>query len=111
MNRKKKKTRIHVKEGDQVRIISGNHKGKIGEIKKIIKKTHKVIINNINLKIKHIRPKQENEAGQVIEIECPIHSSNVMLYSSKEKVASKYKTIIKDKGIKQRVLKKTQEVL
>lgn len=102
--------KIHVKKGDTVKIIAGDEKGKIGEIIKVIPKTQQVIIKNINLKIKHSRPKQENEAGKIIQIEAPIHNSNVMLYSKNSKTASRYGYQVKKNG-KQKVLKKTGEII
>lgn len=102
-----KQKKIHIKKGDTVKIITGDEKGKTGEIIKVISKTQQVIIQNINLKTKHLRPKQENEAGKIIQIEAPIHSSNVMLYNNNSKTASKYEYKIK-KNNKQKVLKKEE---
>lgn len=106
---RKKKIHMHVKKGDLVQIVSGDHKGKIGEIKQIIKKDSKVIVKNINLKTKHMRPIKENEAGKITQIECPIHSSNVMLYSKNKNVCSRYYKIINENNTKTRILKKTGE--
>ena len=93
---RKKKIHMHVKKGDLVQIISGDHKGKIGEIKQVIK-------------TKHLRPIKENEAGKILQIESPIHSSNVMLYSKSKNVCSRYYKIINDNNSKTRILKKTGE--
>lgn len=106
----KTKSKIHVKQGDTVKIIAGNHKGKIGEIIQTISKKGQVIVKNINIKTKHVRPKQEGETGEIIQTEAPIHSSNVMLYSTKYKIASRCNYIIDDKNVKQRILKKTGEI-
>ena len=74
-----KKQKIHVKVGDQVTIISGFHKNKTGEVIKINKKTGKIIVLGVNFKFKHIKPKTENEIGEIKQFEAPIHSSNVKL--------------------------------
>ena len=111
MRKKNNKHKIHIKNGDTVKIISGDHKGKIGEVTKVIYQNKNVIIKNINLKTKHIRPKQENDAGQIIQIECPIHSSNVMLYSMTHKIPSRYSKIKDINKKKQRILKKTGEII
>lgn len=71
--------KIHVKVGDIVTVISGYHKNKIGEITKINKKTGKILIKGINFKFKHIKPKTENEVGEIKQFEAPIHHSNVKL--------------------------------
>lgn len=100
--------KVHVKKGNIVKIIAGKYKGEVGEVIKVIPKTQKVIIKNINLKTKHSRSKQENQAGKIIQIEAPIHSSNVMLYSQKYNIASRYKYIFhNNKKIK--ILQKTKE--
>ncbi len=105
------KKKLHVKNGDTVQIISGKYKGKIGKIKKIISKTSKVIIKNINLKTKHMKPNQKEESGQIINIEAPIHSSNLMLYSKKNKIRSRYKIVFNEENKKYRQLKKTKEIV
>ena len=74
-----KKRKLHVKIGDKVRIISGFNKNETGEIVQINKKTGKLIIQGINYKLKHIKPKNENEIGEIKQFEAPIHHSNVTL--------------------------------
>jgi len=74
-----KKRKLHVKIGDTVRIISGSNKNETGEIVQINKKTGKLIIQGINYKLKHIKPKNENEIGEIKQFEAPIHHSNVRL--------------------------------
>ena len=65
--------------GDNVRVISGSEKNKIGEITKIYPKTGKIIVKGINFKFKHIKPNKENEVGEIKKLETPIHHSNVKL--------------------------------
>ena len=74
-----KKQKMHVKVGDNVTIISGFDKNKSGEVVKIYNNTGKIIVKGINFKFKHIKPKKENEAGEIKQIEAPIHHSNVKL--------------------------------
>jgi large subunit ribosomal protein L24 len=74
------KKRLHVKIGDQVKVIAGQEKGKIGIIKALNSKTSKVIVEGVNLKIKHLKPKSAKESGQIQKLEFPIHSSNVSKY-------------------------------
>jgi len=73
------KQKLHVKVGDKVKIISGFYKNEIGEIKNINRKTGKLIIKGINFKFKHIKPKTDNDIGEIKQIEAPIHHSNVKL--------------------------------
>ena len=74
-----KQQKVHVKIGDQVKIISGFHKNETGEVIKINKKTGKLIVKGINFKFKHIKPNTENEIGEIKQFEAPIHHSNVKL--------------------------------
>jgi large subunit ribosomal protein L24 len=74
-----KSQKLHVKIGDIVTVISGFHKNETGEIKKIDRKTGKVLVKGINFKFKHIKPKTENEIGEIKQFEAPIHHSNVKL--------------------------------
>jgi large subunit ribosomal protein L24 len=71
--------KLHVKIGDIVKIISGFNKNETGEVVQINKKTGKLIIKGINFKFKHIKPKNENEIGEIKQVEAPIHHSNVTL--------------------------------
>ena len=76
-----KTTKMHVKIGDTVKIISGFDKNKTGEVLKLYKKTGKIIVKGINFKYKHIKPNTENEVGEIKQFEAPIHHSNVKLTS------------------------------
>ena len=106
----KKKTKMHVKRGDMVQIISGKYKGQTGKIIKTLHKSSQVIIENLNIKTKHIRPSQKEESGKIINFEAPIHSSNVMLYSTKHKIRSRYHIIVNEQSQKYRQLNKVQEI-
>ncbi|WP_448570121.1 50S ribosomal protein L24 [Trichothermofontia sp.] len=103
--------RMHVKRGDTVQVITGKDKGKVGEILQTFPKTSKVLVKGVNIKTKHIKPRQEGESGRIETVESPIHSSNVMLYSNKEKVASRVCYTFTPEGRKVRMLKKTGEIL
>ena len=103
--------RMHVKSGDTVQVISGRDKGKVGEILRTYPKKSKVVVKGVNVRTKHVKPQQEGESGQITTFEAPIHSSNVMLYSTKEKVASRICYTFTDDGRKVRMLKKTGEVI
>jgi len=103
--------KLHVKKGDTVQVIAGSDRGKVGEVLQTIPKTGKVIVKGVNIRTKHVKPKQEGESGQIVSNEAPIHSSNVMLYSEKQKVASRVCYTFNADGRKVRMLKKTGEIL
>lgn len=116
LGKKKKNTptryKMHVKKGDTVQVISGKDKGKVGEITKAIPKQSRVVVQGVNMRTKHVKPRQEGETGQISTYEASIHSSKVMLYSEKEKVASRFNYVINEEdGRKVRKLKKTGEII
>jgi large subunit ribosomal protein L24 len=107
----KVKHRMHVKKGDTVQIISGKDKGKIGEILRALPETSQVIVKGVNFRTKHVKPQQEGESGRIDTAESPIHSSKVMIYSTKENIASRICYTTTAEGKKVRKLKKTGEIV
>ena len=103
--------KMHVKTGDTVQVITGKDRGKVGEIVQTLPKLGKVIVKGVNIKTKHVKPQQEGESGRIVTMETPIHSSNVMLYSTKQNVVSRICYTFNDEGRKVRMLKKTGEKL
>ena len=76
-----KQKKMHVKIGDNVTVISGFDKNKTGEVTKIYKNTGKILVKGINFKFKCIKSNNDNEVGEIKQIEAPIHHSNVKLNS------------------------------
>lgn len=103
--------KMHVKKGDTVQVIAGSEKGKVGEVLRAFPELSKVVVKGVNVKTKHVKPQQEGESGQITTVEAPIHSSNVMLYSTKQKVASRVCYTFNKEGRKVRMLKKTGEII
>lgn len=71
---------MKMKRGDNVIVIAGLDKGKKGKIIRLVQETDRVLVEGINLKKKHQRPKRQGEKGQIVEIPHPIHRSNVSLF-------------------------------
>ena len=84
---------FHVKKGDTVSVISGNHKGASGKILAVLPKKQQVLVEGVRIIKKHTRRSQENQSGGIIEREGPIHVSNVKLVEKVEtkKVSKKKK--------------------
>ena len=68
---------MHVKKGDNVKILTGKDRGKSGKIIRVLPDQGKVIVEGLNIQKKHRRARRSNEKGQVVEIAMPIHISNV----------------------------------
>ena len=99
--------KLKIKKGDQVVILSGDDKGKTGEVVKAMPKEGKVVVQGVNLVKRHTKPSQTTPGG-IVTKEAPINVSNVAL--SKDGKATKigYKTV---DGKKVRVARKTGEVI
>ena len=72
---------------------------------------NRVVVQGINLRTRHVKPTQEGETGRIVTEEASLHASNVMLYSTTKKVASRVEVFVDKDGSKKRRLKKTGEVL
>jgi large subunit ribosomal protein L24 len=85
--------KFHVKRGDTVQVISGNHRGSSGKILKVLPDKAQVIIEGVRLIKKHQRKTQDNPNGAIIQREGPIHISNVKIVerASPEKEKQKKK--------------------
>ena len=66
---------MRIKKGDTVKILSGNDKGKTGEVLEIIPKTEKIIVKGVNVRKKHVKARKQGEESGILSIECAIHSS------------------------------------
>jgi large subunit ribosomal protein L24 len=75
---------MKVKVGDNVRILAGKDKGKEGRVIRTLKKDNKVVVEGINMVKKHVKPNRMNEVGSIVDIEAPIHASNVKLAETKK---------------------------
>ena len=80
---------FHVKKGDIVAVISGNHKGASGKILAVLPKKQQVLIEGVRIIKKHTRKSQDNPNGSILEREGPIHVSNVKLVEHEEPKAKK----------------------
>src|SRR2546427_6933899 len=68
----------HIKSGDQVIVITGADKGKVGKVLRVLTGNGRVVVEGINRVWKHVRPSQRNPQGGRIQKDAPIHLSNVM---------------------------------
>lgn len=71
--------KIRIKKDDKVKVLSGKDKGKIGKVLKVVKKTSRVVVENINVVKVHQKPSQKSPQGGIVEKSMPIHISNLMI--------------------------------
>ena len=105
------RTKMRIKKGDTVQVISGKDKGKTGEVLRTLPCENRVVVQGVNLRTRHVKPTQEGETGRIVTEEASLHASNVMLYSTDKKVASRVEIVVEKDGTKKRRLKKTGEIL
>ncbi len=103
--------KMRLKKGDTVQVINGKEKGKTGEVLKTLPFQNRVVVEGVNLRTKHVKPTQEGESGSIVTEEASLHASNVMLYSTAKKVASRVEIFVDKDGSKKRRLKKTGELI
>lgn len=108
---------MKIKKGDKVKILSGKDRGKTGKVLQVFVEEKRLVVEGLNLMIKHQRPKKQGEKGQRIQFPNPINASNVALICPKcEKQTRVGYQIIKpeDKSkrkIKNRICQKCREVV
>lgn len=74
---------MRIKKGDNIQVLSGNDKGKTGEVLEVIPKADKILVKGVNIRKKHIKPKKQGQEGGIISVECSIPSSKVNVVCSK----------------------------
>lgn len=96
---------MKIKKGDTVEVLSGNDRGKRGEVLSVIPKKDKIIVKGVNVRKKHIKPRKQGEEGGIIPAECAIYSSKVNVVCPKCKKPVKVGFIM-EKDEKVRVCRK-----
>ncbi|HSH38494.1 MAG TPA: 50S ribosomal protein L24 [Chthoniobacterales bacterium] len=81
--------KLHVRKGDQVEVIAGNHKGSTGKVLEVIARKERVLIEGVRMIKKHMRKSQDNPQGSIAEREGPIHISNVKVVERGERAQEK----------------------
>ncbi len=97
------KMALHIKKGDMVEIIAGDHKGATGKVLRVIPQQNKVVVQGHNTVKKHVRPSRRNPQGGRISVEQPIHISNVLPVSPKSSKGSRIRCQMDKDGTKKRI--------
>ena len=93
----------HIKKGDMVQIITGSHKGATGKVLRVVPDRQLVVIEGHNRKYKHVRPSRRNPQGGRIQVERPIHISNVLPVNPKTSKGTRVHYTVSADGGKKRV--------
>ncbi|QQG45768.1 MAG: 50S ribosomal protein L24 [Candidatus Sungiibacteriota bacterium] len=74
---------MKIKKGDQVQIISGNDKGKKGKVIAVLPQERKIVVEGVNIKKKHVRPRSQGKKGELVKVPLPFSVSRAMLICGK----------------------------
>lgn len=102
---------LNIKREDTVSIIAGKEKGKKGRVLFVQPSKENVIVENINIVKKHMKPNKQYQQGGIIEKEAPIHVSNIMLVCPKCNKPARIGNIVLEDGRKLRTCRKCREVI
>ncbi|THB79454.1 MAG: 50S ribosomal protein L24 [Desulfobulbaceae bacterium] len=101
--------RTYLKADDQVEVIAGKDKGRVGKVLKVFPAENKATVERINMIKRHTKPREMNQQGQIVEREAPIHVSNLQLICPECTQTGRIGKKILDDGTKVRVCKKCGE--
>ena len=76
-------SKLFVKTGDTVKVITGEDKGKTGKVQKVFPETGRIVVEKVNMVKKHQKPRGQGMPGGIVEQEAPIDASNAMLVCPK----------------------------
>jgi len=108
-NNKKKK--LHIRKGDNVKVIAGNSNGKVGKVLEVFVEKQRAIIEGVNIVTKHVKPSASNPEGGIEKTEAAIHISNLMVVDPASGDATRIGRKMNDDGKLKRYSKKTGEFI
>jgi len=103
------RTKLKIKKGDTVKVITGADKGKEGKVIEIITKTSRALVEGVNMVSKHTKPNAAHPQGGIVKQEAAIHISNLMLVDAKGNATRVGRKEVK--GKLERYSKKSGEVI
>ncbi len=100
------KTKLRI--NDQVEVIAGRDKGRVGKILRIDRKRNRAVVERINMITKHQKPVDQSQPGQIVEKEASVHMSNLMLVCPECAKTVRMGSKLLEDGVKIRVCKSCQ---
>lgn len=101
---------MKIHKGDTVLIISGKDRGRKGKVIEALPKKGRIVVEGINLRKKHVRPKKSGEKGQIVTVPAPFNVSDLKLVCPKCGKATRVGYKVEDKK-KYRICKKCGQAL
>lgn len=93
----------HIKKGDMVEVIAGEDKGTVAKVMYVMPTKNKVAVEGVNRRYRHVRPSRKHPQGGRVQIEQPVHISNILPVSPKTSKGTRVKFVTDKKGQKRRV--------
>ena len=103
--------RMPVVRGDQVQIVRGDDKGKRGEVIRVYPKKGRITVKGVNIVKRHRKARSAEEQSGIIEMEAPIHVSNVMLIDPKSGEPTRTRMRLDEDGTKERISVKSGDAI
>ncbi len=104
-------SKFHLKAGDTVEVITGKDKGKKGKVLSVDPQSGKIIVEKVNVAIRHTKPRRQGETGGRIEKESPIYGSKVMRVCPKCGKATRIGRKVLENGVISRYCKNCLEII
>ena len=101
--------KFHIRKDDKVIVLAGKDKGKTGKVLKMILDKQRALVEGVNIVKKSTKPSAKNPQGGIVEMEAPIHISNLSLIDPKSGKPTRVAIRIKEDGSKVRIAKKSGE--
>jgi len=102
-------TKLHIKKGDTVIVLTGEDKGKKGKVLKVLVDKQRAIVEGMNIVTKSSKPSAKNPQGGLVKVEAPIHISNLSLVDPKSGKPTRIAIKVNADGKKVRIAKKSGE--
>jgi large subunit ribosomal protein L24 len=105
------RVKMSVVRGDEVMVVRGDDKGKRGEVIRVYTKKGRITVKGVNIVKKHRKARTADEQSGIIEMEAPIHVSNVMLIDPKSGDPTRTRMRLDEDGTKERISVKSGEAI
>ena len=100
---------LRIKKDDEVKVISGKNKGKTGKVIRVLPAESRALVENVNVVKKAVRKNDKYPQGGFIEMERPVHLSNLMLIDKKSSKPVRFSVKVLNDGSKVRISKESGE--
>jgi large subunit ribosomal protein L24 len=103
--------KLRITKGDTVKVVRGDDKGKTGEVIRVFPKRGRITVKGVNVVKRHRKARRAEEQSGIIELEAPIHASNVMLVDPKSGDPTRIRMRIDEDGTKERISVKSGDAI